>query len=973
MIKRTVIGVCGLILVAAFISPAFADQSIGFRQYFNEGVKAFKEHDDQKALRCFTIAQSYDASDAELNRYLAILNQRGVVLVLSPSSVPPDQSIGYKYYFKEGVDAFEKHDVKKAAYDFTIAVIFYPDSQEADRYLQILSQGVVPMTQAPASPQTPEIVSQLQPSTVSPKPIVYVTAQNPKQAPTVLSLAQITGGAASKPTLRIELNSSVTIEGKDIQRFLVVDEGFISVKTIDTEHLQVNALRIGTTFLHIWDDGGRHTFYVEVVFPKTVSSSTLEAMDNVQHSQPFIVTYSNDWSTYYSGKNIPELKRQSYEFDQTMAMTGETPYGFLDASGSYTDFNSFSQLEDYTLGLSQIPLAGTSNFNLRAFDALRYLSPLTMPNTRLRGAFADVDLMGGALGLSVSHGQEQVPLGFYTVSGKQFNNSYIDAVQLTLFPKSATDQYSFNFASAYGQDRQSYLSDHVYSIEGQHKFNDFLTLNAEEGSDSSHDSSLAALRWEDGGFRTGLNFRDIDKDYTTISTLPSNLGEVGAAWTTDADFKNVSASSFLETYRDRLDFNPDDRTALDYDANGHVRVDMTENLSSDSDLNYVDTPGDLSPHRSLGLNQKISRSFGIWNSLKGTVFAGAGYQNSHSSDSGISDYDREDVIAGIQLPLTDHVSSFSNYEYDWLNQPDSGGHSNPSVVNAGLEYQKQFNPKFSVNSQLIYRDELGVQGENNSFLSGQESVIITSGFTYNPTPDLSVFANGDASKVISHIGQPGYDDFEVHLGVRITFGGAAYWDPLGIVSGIVFKDKNGDGKFVPGDEGIAGVKLKVGDKTVITDKNGRYSIEIRAKGVLVVPVLDTVPGGLIFSTPQSLNVEILQGRRSHADFGLISQTGIYGIVFVDQNNSGIPNSADKFIAKVKVILDGKVIQKSDSHGAFYFRQVSPGQHTISLDINTLALNMVPQVKLKNKIDVAEGVNYMFNIPVQIKQAEGDQE
>jgi hypothetical protein len=35
--------------------------------------------------------------------------------------------------------------------------------------------------------------------------------------------------------------------------------------------------------------------------------------------------------------------------------------------------------------------------------------------------------------------------------------------------------------------------------------------------------------------------------------------------------------------------------------------------------------------------------------------------------------------------------------------------------------------------------------------------------------------------------------------------------------------------------------------------------------------------------------------------------------------------------------------------------------------------MVPQVKLKNKIDVAEGVNYMFNIPVQIKQAEGEQE
>ncbi len=34
--------------------------------------------------------------------------------------------------------------------------------------------------------------------------------------------------------------------------------------------------------------------------------------------------------------------------------------------------------------------------------------------------------------------------------------------------------------------------------------------------------------------------------------------------------------------------------------------------------------------------------------------------------------------------------------------------------------------------------------------------------------------------------------------------------------------------------------------------------------------------------------------------------------------------------------------------------------------------MVPLVKLENKIDVAEGTNYMFNIPVQIKKAEGEE-
>jgi len=1040
MIKKSVIWGLGLILAFAFAFPAFADQSIGYRQYFNEGVKAFQKHDDQKALRCFKIAQIYDPTDADLNKYLAILDQRGIVLELQPSQLPPDESIGYKYYLSGGIKAFADHNNEKAIRYFKIAQIFNPDSKEALHYLIILGQGPpvfeIPPVYVPApevvvqpknivevppvivqpQPHKPENIPEEKQPVVVPVPEVIVEPKNIVEAPqeqqpvvvpvpeiivqpkniveapqeqrpvvvpvpqqdikkpsVVFSLAQITDNGKSNPRLQIEIHSSIIIEGKNIQRFLVVDEGFIGVKTIDTDRLEIDALKIGTTFFHVWDDSGRHTFFVEVVFPKSVSSGTLQAMNEVQHSQPFRVVYSNDWSTYYQGKNISNFKRQSFDFNQYLSMTGETPYGFFDASGSYTDFNSFSQFDTYTMGLSQIPLEGVSDFNLRGFDGLRYLSPLTMSSTRLRGVFADVDLLGDTLGLSVSHGQEQVPLGFISSGQSQFNHSYIDAVKITLFPKSESDRYSFNFATGYGPDRQSYLSNHVYSLEGQHKFNDHLTLNAEQASDSSHDSSLASLKWEDGGLRTGLHFRDIDKDYSTISTLPANQGEVGASWTTDADFKNFTANSFVEAYRDRLDFNPDDRRAFNYDANEHLRANITKHLWSDSDLNYVDTPGELSPRRSLGLNERLSRSIGLWNSLKATVFGGAGYQNSHSSDSDISNYEREDVIAGIQLPFTDQISSFTNYEYDWLNQPDAGGHSNPSVINAGLEYSKQFTPKFSINSQLEYRDELGVKENENSFLSGQESVILSSGFAYNPTPDLSFFGDGYASKVLSHVGSPSYDNFEVHLGVRITFGGATYWDPLGTVSGIIFKDRNQDGRFVAGDEGIPGVKLRVGDKEVVTDKNGRYTIKVRAKGVEIVPVLDTVPGGLIFSTPQTLNVEIYQGRTTKADFGLISQTGIYGIVFVDKNGTGAPTSGDQFIGKVKVVLDGTIIQKSDSHGAFYFRKVSPGQHVISIDLNSLALNMVPLIKLKNEINVPEGVNYVFNIPVQIKQAEGDQQ
>jgi len=249
-------------------------------------------------------------------------------------------------------------------------------------------------------------------------------------------------------------------------------------------------------------------------------------------------------------------------------------------------------------------------------------------------------------------------------------------------------------------------------------------------------------------------------------------------------------------------------------------------------------------------------------------------------------------------------------------------------------------------------------------------VILSSSLSYNPTQDLSIFTEGDATKILSHIGNPSFDDFEVHVGMRITFGGSRYWDPVGTVSGIVFKDVTGSGKFVSGDQGLAGVKVKVGDDTAVTDKGGRYSIKIRAKKVEVMPVMDTIPGGFLFSTPQTLSIDIIQDRTSRADFGLTTQTGIYGIVFVDKNGTGIPNGTDKFIGKVRVILDGKTVQRSDNHGAFYFRQVSPGEHVISIDLNSLEIDMIPLMKLENKIDVAEGTNYMFNIPVKVKEAQG---
>ncbi|MBF0490320.1 MAG: hypothetical protein HQL15_06820, partial [Candidatus Omnitrophica bacterium] len=147
-----------------------------------------------------------------------------------------------------------------------------------------------------------------------------------------------------------------------------------------------------------------------------------------------------------------------------------------------------------------------------------------------------------------------------------------------------------------------------------------------------------------------------------------------------------------------------------------------------------------------------------------------------------------------------------------------------------------------------------------------------------------------------------------------------------------------------------------------------YTMNVRAKSVLVTPDSETLPSGVVFSTPISKTVDIKQWGRSAVDFGFNSQTGIYGLIFVDKNNNGVPDAADQFIKKAKIVLDNKYTAISDSQGAVYFRNIAEGTHTLRIDINSLPINLIPQIKLETKIKVSEGTTYQFHVPLKDKDA-----
>ncbi len=940
-----------------------------------------------------------------------------------------NQFVVYQYYLENAIDALERHENDQADRYCQLALIFAYTNEEKERVLYLrlkaardalristavqpsvlsVQRELVKSARSESRPTPPPSITAEKPTAVRPavksKPVIAPKRGEPTTSAVspvspvspvssvpgmpatpavsqntvstnevfksngsvlVVSLHDLKKTAAGNAAIQVEIGTSVILEGKNIQKFLVIDEGFISVKTLNRNQVQVDGQKWGSTFLHVWDDDGRWTIYVEVVFPKaTISGNVIEKIDLLSHVQPFRFLYSNEWNSYYSGKKISDFERLNLSFQQNFGVEGETPYGFFDASTSVYKTNSITRVSTYTMGLSNIPIDGVDDFNLRLYDSTRHLTSLTLPSTSLRGIFADFLLFKENVGVSLSHGKKLSTIGFRSLAD-QSNDTFIDAAKFILFPRDKNAYYAFNFATGYGPGQQPHLTRHSYSVEAKHRFNN-VTVGGEVARDDHHRASLAGFKWVNQKMGTALNFRDINKEFTTVAGRPGNQGVIGALWTTFADFDRLSTDTAVDVYRNRLYFNPDKEEAFNLDATGHTRMSLPNKIWNDINLNYVNTPGDLSPRTSFGVNDHLSRDFNIWSSRSMTVYVSGAYQTNRYEFSPSSAFDRYSASGGVRIPITSALSSFANYEYSWVHEPFSGNGYNPIVLNMGLYYNKPVTKKLFFNSSLIYRNELGNNG-TNSFLSGQDSVSASAGFSYNPVNDVSFFVDGQWRNVWSKTEISTYNDLSIRVGMRMALGPLFYWDPSGTVAGFVFKDKNADKIFNARDKGIPGVKVKVGDKEVVTDARGLYSVHVSAKSVMVAPVFESLPHGLIFSTPTFLKADIGQNKITRVDFGLISQTGIYGVVFVDKNSNGIPDGKDQFVSQVKLVLDDHSTQKTNPQGVYSFRDIGEGEHTIALDINSIPIEMVPLIKMRNEVNVQEGSTYVFHVPLKIKE------
>ncbi|MFA6378990.1 MAG: hypothetical protein WCX16_04315, partial [Candidatus Omnitrophota bacterium] len=613
---------------------------------------------------------------------------------------------------------------------------------------------------------------------------------------------------AAKPKLNIEMGKSVILEGQNIDRYLSVSPGFIKVDRLDRDRVMLTAEKRGKTVFLLWESHGRWSFNAESVFP-IQKSSEKEQNAWMEQNDPFRFTYSSDWGNFYSNEESDEFERRTLTYTQRMMIEGESPYGDLDSSVVFDKLSETTQATGYTIGLTDGHIGPLSDFSIRGFDAKKTFSPLTLSSKYFRGILFEQDLLDKNVTYTLLKGRNRSSYGYLTPGVVDKQDFYVTGARVHLFPE-GKHRYAFNYTEGSGEERPTYLKKQAMSIETFQDFGrtDFAAELAYAQKDFAYTTDLDyQLNPE---LDLSFNFRNIDKEYTTVTDNLSRQGEVGSIFSLLWHPDSFSVDSVIDVYRNRLILNPDNEDAYNYDWSTSFRKMLDHGASWNTNIYYADTPGLLSPNRNFRVYNTYSKSFQISENKAISAFIGQSYQKSRYAYSPLSEFDRLGASAGVRIPLVKYLSYYCNYEHFWVEETFSKLRVQPNVLTSGLDYSRNITEHISGNIDFSYRNEEDTQS-TLSFLAGEDSASVTVGVAYRPNADFDFYIDGSGREIWPEDKtRDKFFEADIRCGVRMAWELPLHWNPEGYVGGIVFKDMNGNRKQDPGEEGIPDVMLQVG-------------------------------------------------------------------------------------------------------------------------------------------------------------------
>jgi hypothetical protein len=787
-------------------------------------------------------------------------------------------------------------------------------------------------------------------------------------APAVLVLDESI--KALTTALEIEQGKSVIIRGQNIQRFLVTRPGVLDVQRQSANELLATAKDFGYTYLHIWDDNGRWTLEFLTVPVKPPGPTYEEILRrSEERANTFKLRYNMDWYSFYSSIDgaFSNLKRSSYSYSHYLYLSGPTPYGDIDSRASIRSLKTSTDLTYFTLGLTKGKIGPFEDFSLRGIDYSPAVINLAFSAPTLRGVMLGSPAFNKTLNYTVFWGREGGGrFGGLSPGLAKSRHSFLSGLSADyLYNKN--QKYGFSVFRGWGRDRPVNLNEYGYDSYANWK-SDKWDLRYELGYDTENLAHLFTAKYEIPKLKFTEEIRNTDERFVTMTGSGWRVGELGSLSSFSyTPLEGLDINSRLDVFQDRLFPNPKnpERWNTDFRTDISWRLDSLTTLRSD--YNFLNELGRLSPFRSHNIGLGLSRTF-EWPRRISTYLNYRHQENKHFASPKLN-YVNEKVIMGLRFGLARDLYYFLNKEFNWLEERFTGDDSRPEVLETGLDWSRQiFRSPFYSSFRLLYRDEKNTESPL-SFLSGEDYIEGYGTLSYRPTPDKELYCSSRLRKIWpekSSLSKRMEADF--NAGFRYLWDTGMRWEPIGTIEGYVFKDLNSNGLREKDEPPVEGVRLWLGKRSATSNTAGYYKFEkIRARKAYVNLDTQTLPSGFVLTVPVTQQVGILNRRNVRLDFGVISRTEIWGIVFLDVNADGRFNlsDGDKGIKGTVLVLEDGLKAVTDGAGQYRFPNVSVGEHAVTLDLNSLPVEYLPSVPLKKTAVVFEGVSYNYNIPVKL--------
>ncbi|MBI4342030.1 MAG: pilus assembly protein N-terminal domain-containing protein [Candidatus Omnitrophica bacterium] len=796
-------------------------------------------------------------------------------------------------------------------------------------------------------------------------------AQQPANLPPLLTLPPAILLGAGQEAIDVPYQQTILLQAPGVTRVLSVNPAVVEATLTAPGLVALRAVAFGQTFLHLWAGSERTTRALRVVQP-IPPPSPLEQQRQVEAERAKHLTfeYANRFRTFRRGSSLGDIDLNTTTlFDHTLTGQMDTPHGHLGGRVAFQRVNSASDLTSWSAGITDGTAGPLAPFDLLGGDSGVGYSDFTLPHGTIRG----VQIRSRAFDpyrAETFYGRRQ--LGF--AAGLSPSSDVADDVFLAggrLQDVSRPWTWHLAYGAASGSDRVDVQTNQAMEAGSWLWPNETFGIGAQVGrtqEDASAYRLMSSLRG--GVWNLDTTYRNFSQRYENLLGRSPEQGERGVLMMSRyAPLRTLRLRQRLDLYQDTLFANPQEPGTLNLDLELGADVDLTRSTQWTSSYGRQRLLGRLFPTDTTSLSTLLRQRLGAFPLVgQGTAFGQYLFRDLRSVNVPASDFESHTIQLGLGAPLAQHLYWQVTQQWTWLQETFTGEDSVPRQTAAGLQY-----------SQHMHRLPLLLRGgfhfsrasnaeSPNSFLADEIRYLWDAGLRYDLSPATQVFLDGRLQR---RAPQGAGREYEINLetGVRHLFDTGFSWQPSASLSGIVFQDADGDGRWQPAERGLPRVTVRAGAlREAVTDPGGRFYLgRVRGTQVGVSVDLGTVPQGWVPTRPTTVEVDLAHPPPSLL-FGFVPQSELRVRVFVDANGNGRYDATDVPLEAIGISLSDGTLARTDRAGWVFFRGIAPGDYTVTLAVQDLALGYAPVTRPSLAGSVREGDAAVVDFPILAQRA-----